>query len=360
MSKRFDPLFIGKKISINSVQDLVHESSVDTLKRIINEADKRDVCDNENHIAILQNVKVQKDNKDLTEDIASLVINNNLVYYKVKAFSSNWKSGNWVIITCENMMGQLIEHKFVTSKSGFIMSVIENFTSEFEQMYEWTLNNREISMKRWISTLSNSYKILNDFQTMNTLLSYTHGNSSQKKIEPINMIETINYLSNIITMSSTNHEFDVDLSYETGIPEVVYGNMTIFKQIMSILLTLGHKNANAVNSTSWHVKFLRRDDRNNYIIGIDVGIPKGNNIQISTLDKIFKNNRLGPDFFFDFKEELQVYDLGIFMWGHLAKVGNSSIQTYEKENNINVTLEMPFSLIDHNNFSIWMQGKSIC
>jgi NCAIR mutase (PurE)-related protein len=105
-------------------------------------------------------------------------------------------------------------------------------------------------MKRWISTLSNSYKILNDFQTMNTLLSYTHGNSSQKKIEPINMIETINYLSNIITMSSTNHEFDVDLSYETGIPEVVYGNMTIFKQIMSILLTLGHKNANAVNSTS--------------------------------------------------------------------------------------------------------------
>jgi hypothetical protein len=44
-----------------------------------------------------------------------------------------------------------------------------------------------------------------------------------------------------------------------------------------------------------------------------VGIPKGNNIQISTLDKIFKNNRLGPDFFFDFKEELQVYDLGIFM-----------------------------------------------
>jgi hypothetical protein len=94
MSKRFDPLFIGKKISINSVQDLVHESSVDTLKRIINEADKRDVCDKENHIAILQNVKVQKDNKDLTEDIASLVINNNLVYYKVKAFSSNWKSGN--------------------------------------------------------------------------------------------------------------------------------------------------------------------------------------------------------------------------------------------------------------------------
>jgi signal transduction histidine kinase len=105
-------------------------------------------------------------------------------------------------------------------------------------------------MKRWINTLSDSYKILNDFQTMNTLLSYTHGNSNEYKIESINLIETINYVSNIITMSSTNHEFDVDLSYEDGIPDVVYGNMTIFKQIMSILLTLGHKNANSDNSTS--------------------------------------------------------------------------------------------------------------
>jgi hypothetical protein len=304
MSKRFDPLFLGKKTSINCVQDLVHESS----------NDKKDANDKENHIAILQNIKLQKDCQDLTEGIASLVINNNLVYYKVKAFSSNWKSGNWVILTCENMMGQLIEHKFVTSKSCFIMSVIENLTSEFEQMFEWSVNNKEISMKRWINTLSDSYKILNDFQTMNTLLSYTHGNSNEYKIESINLIETINYVSNIITMSSTNHEFDVDLSYEDGIPDVVYGNMTIFKQIMSILLTLGHKNANSDNSTSWHVKFLRRDETDNYIIGIDVGIPKGDNLQISTLEKIFKNDKLGPDFFFEFKEELQIYDLGMFMW----------------------------------------------
>jgi hypothetical protein len=102
---------------------------------------------------------------------------------------------------------------------------------------------------------------------------------------------------------------------------------------------------------------LRRDETDNYIIGIDVGIPKGDNLQISTLEKIFKNDKLGPDFFFEFKEELQIYDLGMFMCGHLAKVGNSSIQMYERENYINITLEMPFSLIDHYNVNISLHGK---
>jgi hypothetical protein len=95
MSKRFDPLFLGKKTSINCVQDLVHESSIDTLKSLIDDSNnKKDANSKESHIAILQNIKLQKNCQDLTEGIASLIINNNLVYYKVKAFSSNWKSGN--------------------------------------------------------------------------------------------------------------------------------------------------------------------------------------------------------------------------------------------------------------------------
>lgn len=114
-------------------------------------------------------------------------------------------------------------------------------------------------------------------------------------------------------MSSTNQEFDVDLSFEAGIPDKVYGNFQKFKQIVSILLTVGYKEAKANLPATCDVKFLRIDNERNYIIGTDIGIPDHGTLDLQKLAKILSNTKLGPDFFIKYKEELQVYDLGIFV-----------------------------------------------
>ena len=210
------------------------------------------------------------------------------------------------------MMGQLIRNKLLTGKSTIILSFIETLVSTFEEMYEMNLNHKEVSPGSWINALSNSYQLLSKFQNLSTLLKYSH-DDTENKIEGFNVVETVKNLSNILSMSTTNHEFDVDLSFEAGIPDRMYGYVQRFKQILTILLTVAYREAKADIPTTCEVKFLRIDEKRNYVVGIDVGIPKTSDLEATKLNKIFSNSQLGTDFFVDFKDELQKYDIGIFL-----------------------------------------------
>jgi len=95
---------------------------------------------------------------------------------------------------------------------------------------------------------------------MSTILSTTQ-NDVEDKIEAFDLMDEIKNLTNLVTMSATDHEFDVDLSYEAGIPDKVFGNFSKFKQVISILFTLGQKQATAEHGMSCHLKFLKMDEQ---------------------------------------------------------------------------------------------------
>lgn len=181
---------------------------------------------------------------------------------------------------------------------------------------------------------------------MNTVLSAAHG-SQDNKIEAFDLKKTIRYLSSSVTLSLTDHEFDVEISYEAGIPDKIFGNYHKFSQIISILFTLGLKQATAERPMGCHLRFLRMDEHKNFIIGIEIVFPQGNTIDLDKLNKILSNTALDPDFFFEFKEELQIYDLGMFVLGHLISADGDKIKASQKEENvIIISLEMSFSLVN--------------
>lgn len=94
LTKRFDVQYKGIRKQISTLYDLAHESSKDMIDKIINEAGDSATCEEECHIGILQNLTYEDENDAHRQDVGSLIVNDKLVYYKSKAFTGSWKTGN--------------------------------------------------------------------------------------------------------------------------------------------------------------------------------------------------------------------------------------------------------------------------
>jgi len=161
----------------------------------------------------------------------------------------------------------------------------------------------------------------------------------------------------MLSMISDNNWYDIDLSFEMGISEVLYGNTQIYKQIVSILLSVANWEAKADKPTTCDVRFVWVDSNRDYIIGINIGIPMSRTIDEGCV-RIFMNKRLNSEFFVEFKEELQKYDLGIFLIGYLVSMCTGTINSFVKDDYIMVCLKMPFSLSDETEiYTIPKQSK---
>ena len=284
-----------------------------------------------------------------------MIVENKLVFYKGTSFPGNWKSGNWYILTLENMMGKIIKNKLIVGRSSLILSSIENLMSTFEEMYEMKMNGKDIPHKLWLNAFSNSYQTFANFSNLHIVFRMS-SDGSDDKTECINLVETINNLTNVLSMSATNHEFDVDLSLEAWIPDKLYGNVQKIKQILSILLTCAYKEAKADFPTFCEARFLKIDVWHNtlnkrYVAGVNIGIPKTGNLAVEMLDKIFKNKTYGSEFYVMFKEELQKYDLGLFIIGYLAFQWEINIKCIDSDKHVIVALEIPLSITNENEFS---------
>lgn len=227
--------------------------------------------------------------------------------------------------------------------------------STFQEMYEMKISGKEIPHKLWINAFSNSYQSFANFSNLHVIFRMS-SDGSDDKIESINLVETIKNLTDVLSMSATNHEFDVDLSIEAWIPDRLYGNVQKIKQILSILLTWAYKEAKADFPTFCEAKFLKIDIckttlNKRYIAGVNIGIPKTGNMSVEILDKIFKNKIYGSDFYVRFKEELQKYDLGLFIIGYLAFQWEIDIKCSDSEKHAIVSLEVPLSFTNENEYS---------
>ena len=252
-------------------------------------------------------------------------------------------------------MGKIIKNKLVVGRSSLILWSIENLMSTFEEMHEMTTHGKEIPHKLWISALSNSYQSFANFSNLHMIFKMS-SDGNDDKIECINLVETVNNLSNVLSMSATNHEFDVDLSLEAWIPDKLYGNVQKIKQILSILLICAYKEAKANFPSFWEAKFLKIDVwkttlNKRYIAGVNIGIPKTGNLNVEILDKIFKNRLYGSDFYVKFKEELQKYDLGLFIIGFLTFQWEITIKLVDSEKHVIVELEIPLSFTNENEYA---------
>lgn len=143
--KRFDCTYRGSQKAVNSIYDLVHESSLDVIKSLIENVNDTTIHHDERHIAILQNITVEDETQEHRQNIGTMIFEDKLQYFNGTAFTGYWKSGACVILTLENMMGQLIKNKVIISRASLLQSCIENMVSLFEEMYELNLNCRDVS-----------------------------------------------------------------------------------------------------------------------------------------------------------------------------------------------------------------------
>ena len=179
ISNRYDARYKGKPI--NSFYDLVHHSSKKEFQAIIGGGADQTLRGSERKIAILQQFTSEDESKEIPLDIGLLIAMNKLNYFKARAYNGNWNTGNCIILTCENTMGELIKDKLISGKSSCILSYIDELVSKFEKMYNANLEDEEVSKTEWISTLSNAYQLLENFQTINSILKSSIGSYENKK-----------------------------------------------------------------------------------------------------------------------------------------------------------------------------------
>mmetsp|Transcript_35446 Transcript_35446/g.35109 ORF Transcript_35446/g.35109 Transcript_35446/m.35109 type:complete len:160 (+) Transcript_35446:220-699(+) len=158
------------------------------------------------------------------------------------------------------MMGQLIKNKILNTYSTLIMSLSDGLAKDINTMQTKAGSGRSITRSQWAGATRLSHQLRTHFQNMSTVLSATHG-GTDNKVEAFNLVQEIRDLSNQVALALTEHEFDVDLSCEAGIPDRVFGNLPRFKQIMSILFTVGQKQATAASPMACHLRFLRQGER---------------------------------------------------------------------------------------------------
>ena len=158
------------------------------------------------------------------------------------------------------MMGQLIKNRLLNCSSALITSLVESLTTEFEIASEKVQTTKNVPLGAWATTRRLSHQLRNNFQNLSTIISANHV-STDEKVEPIALMEEIKDQSTLVSMAATETEFDVGFSYEEGIPDKVFGNCPKFRQIISILFTLGQKQATAERPMGCHLRFLRMDEK---------------------------------------------------------------------------------------------------
>ena len=150
-------------------------------------------------------------------------------------------------------------------------------------------------------------------------------------------------------MSNANHEYDINLQFDQGIPDKLYGNAEIIKQVLTVLFCFAVKLSAADTPTTCTVRFLRIQNcdatqEKLYLVGISIRIPKSECVSVETLAKIFANRTYGSEFYVEFKEELKAYDLGLFIVSYLAQQCDTNIKCLEAGKCAEIVLEIPFSL----------------
>lgn len=201
----------------------------------------------------------------------------------------------------------------------------------------------KISTSLWSKALSNWYDVIGKFQNLNMMFRYA-ADAPESKVEQFNFIDTFNMMTNVLMISISHHNFDVKLSFEDGIPDELYGDVDILKQLIIILLTIAYRESNNNISTTCYSRFLKLDELRRWLIEIQIGVPKSKVITVENLSRIFKNKYLGSKFFYDFKDALKLQDLGIFLWGYLVSQWDGQIDWKDSDQHVMVIIKLPFSL----------------
>jgi hypothetical protein len=82
-------------------------------------------------------------------------------------------------------------------------------------------------------------KILADFQNLVTLFKYS-SNDTDRKEESFSIEETLKSVTENLAISALSNQSKFELLYEQTMPDVVYGDMIKFFQIISTLMNLAN------------------------------------------------------------------------------------------------------------------------
>lgn len=104
------------------------------------------------------------------------------------------------------------------------------------------------------------------------------------------------------------------LLLEDGIPELVDGDMTKYRQLIYILLNYSVSNVGDEDETTASVRCTSIDSKQRYSIECRIDIPKvENRTSFELIKAVFDNSKLALSFYVQFKKHLNQYDLGLLI-----------------------------------------------
>ena len=128
------------------------------------------------------------------------------------------------------------------------------------------------------------------------------------------------------------------MQFEEGVPDLVYGDMSKFKQIITNMINFTHFESNQELKIVSYTRLVDIDAQRRYNIETKIQIPKTGKIKISTLNDILTNQKLDLNFFIRLKDEINRYDFGILVWGNLVGQIDGKINIVEQDDYINGNL----------------------
>lgn len=315
ISSRFSADYKGAKRNLCSIHDLIHYSSNHLIDEVLKPNHEHDNVDK--RIAILQNIESEDESEDKQMDISSLIVQDKLIYHQMEVFNGNWKSGNCYILVLTSMMGLLVKNKFMSSKSALMLSSLENFLSEFEQMFEGYFTNRNISRNDWNNALCTTNRLVGDLQNLVAMFKFA-ANDVEKKEEMFSLEEVLGTVTENMTIATQSNESNFELQLEQGIPDLVYGDMTKFRQITNILMNFANWECAKDKSTLVYLRLVDIDAKRRYNVEMKISIPKSGKIDVGPLNEAFTNTKLDLNFFIKFKDFLHKYDFGMLICSYLV------------------------------------------
>ena len=145
-------------------------------------------------------------------------------------------------------------------------------------------------------------------------------------------------ISELFSFSFFTNEFSIEMQFEEGVPDLVYGDMSKFKQIITNIINFTHFESNQELKIVSYTRLVDIDAQRRYNIETKIQIPKTGKIKISTLNDILSNQKLDLNFFIRLKDEINRYDFGILVWGNLVGQIDGKINIVEQDDYINGNL----------------------
>ena len=145
-------------------------------------------------------------------------------------------------------------------------------------------------------------------------------------------------ISELFSFSFFTNEFSIEMQFEEGVPDLVYGDMSKFKQIITNIINFTHFESNQELKIVSYTRLVDIDAQRRYNIETKIQIPKTGKIKISTLNDILTNQKLDLNFFIRLKDEINRYDFGILVWGNLVGQIDGKINIVEQDDYINGNL----------------------